>query len=279
MAHGSPQTVQTLLGLSGCAWRFRRHSVDAQRALGAAGAVGDCRVRAAVASGGLQPRSGDRRLRRELGASAACSQPTTTGDRTLRPVHQAFSKLFTESQVFSKRNRLPSCSVKNFFKGISFSSIFAGALAAVTSFLLSRENRHRGIGDWCRRRFHRLGRCARRCTRTCSRRRGRSCKNAVPFVANDKDGTDGAGKSGDDATTVIVLPPNPRASRPRRCPRRNPMRRRSLTSVDGNTTDGDARNVRPCHLLRAGRRTRIEHASGQCRSEIDCPARWTPGVV
>lgn len=29
--------------------------------------------------------------------------------------------------------------MKNFFKGISFSSIFAGALAAVTSFLLSAK--------------------------------------------------------------------------------------------------------------------------------------------
>lgn len=55
---------------------------------------------------------------------------------------------------------------------------------------------------------------------------GEKLQNAVPFGANDKDGTDGAGKSGDDATTVIA-PAESEASRPRRCPRRNPMRPRS----------------------------------------------------
>ena len=69
--------VADAAGIERSAWRFRRHSVDAQRALGAAGAVGTA-GRAAVASGRLQPWSGDRR-HRAVGASAAIAADENGG--------------------------------------------------------------------------------------------------------------------------------------------------------------------------------------------------------
>lgn len=68
-SHGAwiSQTLQTLLGNGGCAWRFRRHFVDAQRSLGAAHSIGD-RFHIALAFDGLQSRSRYRRFR-GMGAS------------------------------------------------------------------------------------------------------------------------------------------------------------------------------------------------------------------
>ena len=93
--------------------------------------------------------------------------------------------------------------MKNFFKGISFSSIFAGALAAVTSFLLSAKIGIAGsvIGVAA---GSIVSAVATQVYKNVLKASGEKLQNAVPFVANDKDGTDGAGKSGDDATTVIA---------------------------------------------------------------------------
>ena len=105
---------------------------------------------------------------------------------------------------------------------------------------------------------------------------GEKLQNAVPFVTNDKDGTDGAGKSGDDATTVIA-PAESEGEQTKTLSAEESDETTVMTSGGRGYDHGDARNVRPCHLLRAGRRTRIEHASGQCRRKY--PACWTPGVV
>ena len=159
--------------------------------------------------------------------------------------------------------------MKNFFKGISFSSIFAGALAAVTSFLLSAKIGIAGsvIGVAA---GSIVSAVATQVYKNVLKASGEKLQNAVPFVANDKDGTDGAGKSGDDATTVIA-PAESEGEQTKTLSAEDPMRPRSC--VRGRGYDhGDARNVRPCHLLRAGRRTRIEHASGQCRRKY--PACW-----
>ena len=93
--------------------------------------------------------------------------------------------------------------MKNFFKGISFSSIFAGALAAVTSFLLSAKIGIAGsvIGVAA---GSIVSAVATQVYKNVLKASGEKLQNAVPFVTNDKDGTDGAGKSGDDATTVIA---------------------------------------------------------------------------
>lgn len=115
--------------------------------------------------------------------------------------------------------------MKNFFKGISFSSIFAGALAAVTSFLLSAKIGIAGsvIGVAA---GSIVSAVATQVYKNVLKASGEKLQNAVPFVTNDKDGTDGAGKSGDDATTVIA-PAESEGEQTRRCPRRNPMRPRS----------------------------------------------------
>ena len=88
--------------------------------------------------------------------------------------------------------------MKNFFKGISFSSIFAGALAAVTSFLLSAKIGIAGsvIGVAA---GSIVSAVATQVYKNVLKASGEKLQNAVPFGANDKDGTDGAGKSGDDA--------------------------------------------------------------------------------
>ena len=59
--------VADAAGNGGCAWRFRRHFVDAQRSLGAAHSIGD-RFHIALAFDGLQSRSRYRRFR-GMGAS------------------------------------------------------------------------------------------------------------------------------------------------------------------------------------------------------------------
>ena len=117
-----------------------------------------------------------------------------------------FSKLFTESQVFPKRNRLPSWIVRNFFKGISFSSIFAGALAAVTSFLLSAKIGIAGsvIGVAA---GSIVSAVATQVYKNVLKASGEKLQSAVPFVGNDKnDAEDTKDKDGkaSDATTVIA---------------------------------------------------------------------------
>ena len=101
--------------------------------------------------------------------------------------------------------------MKNFFKGISFSSIFAGALAAVTSFLLSAKIGIAGsvIGVAA---GSIVSAVATQVYKNVLKASGEKLQNAVPFVTNDKDGTDGAGKSGDDATTVIAPALDPQAT-------------------------------------------------------------------
>lgn len=165
--------------------------------------------------------------------------------------------------------------MKNFFKGISFSSIFAGALAAVTSFLLSAKIGIAGsvIGVAA---GSIVSAVATQVYKNVLKASGEKLQNAVPFVTNDKDGTDGAGKSGDDATTVIA-PAESEGEQTKTLSAEKSDETTVMTSVDGDTTTAMPGNVRPCHLLRAGRRTRIEHASGQCRRKY--PACWTPGVV
>ncbi|SPU24743.1 peptides ABC transporter substrate-binding protein [Bifidobacterium adolescentis] len=83
--------------------------------------------------------------------------------------------------------------MKNFFKGISFSSIFAGALAAVTSFLLSAKIGIAGsvIGVAA---GSIVSAVATQVYKNVLKASGEKLQNAVPFVTNDKDGTDGAGK-------------------------------------------------------------------------------------
>lgn len=117
-----------------------------------------------------------------------------------------FSKLFTESQVFPKRNQLPSWIVRNFFKGISFSSIFAGALAAVTSFLLSAKIGIAGsvIGVAA---GSIVSAVATQVYKNVLKASGEKLQSAVPFVGGDKnDEADAKDKDRkeDDATTVIA---------------------------------------------------------------------------
>ena len=143
-----------------------------------------------------------------MGASATIEPDQTgldaAGEDGGRPPD--FSKLFTESQVFPKRNRLPSWIVRNFFKGISFSSIFAGALAAVTSFLLSAKIGIAGsvIGVAA---GSIVSAVATQVYKNVLKASGEKLQSAVPFVGSDKsDAEDAKDKEGkeDDATTVIA---------------------------------------------------------------------------
>lgn len=144
-----------------------------------------------------------------MGASASVASDLTESrcDRGgRRAPSRFFSKLFTESQVFLKRNRLPSWIVRNFFKGISFSSIFAGALAAVTSFLLSAKIGIAGsvIGVAA---GSIVSAVATQVYKNVLKASGEKLQSAVPFVGNDKnDAEDTKDKDGkaSDATTVIA---------------------------------------------------------------------------
>lgn len=144
-----------------------------------------------------------------MGASASVASDLTESrcDRGgRRAPSRFFSKLFTESQVFPKRNRLPSWIVRNFFKGISFSSIFAGALAAVTSFLLSAKIGIAGsvIGVAA---GSIVSAVATQVYKNVLKASGEKLQSAVPFVGNDKnDAEDTKDKDGkaSDATTVIA---------------------------------------------------------------------------
>ena len=64
---------------------------------------------------------------------------------------------------------------------------------------------------------------------------GEKLQNAVPFVTNDKDGTDGAGKSGDDATTVIA-PAESEGEQTKTLSAEESDETTVMTSVDGDTT-------------------------------------------
>lgn len=124
--------------------------------------------------------------------------------------------------------------MKNFFKGISFSSIFAGALAAVTSFLLSAKIGIAGsvIGVAA---GSIVSAVATQVYKNVLKASGEKLQNAVPFVTNDKDGTDGAGKSGDDATTVIA-PAESEGEQTKTLSAEESDETTVMTSVDGDTT-------------------------------------------
>ena len=124
--------------------------------------------------------------------------------------------------------------MKNFFKGISFSSIFAGALAAVTSFLLSAKIGIAGsvIGVAA---GSIVSAVATQVYKNVLKASGEKLQNAVPFGANDKDGTDGAGKSGDDATTVIA-PAESEGEQTKTLSAEESDETTVMTSVDGDTT-------------------------------------------
>ena len=124
--------------------------------------------------------------------------------------------------------------MKIFFKGISFSSIFAGALAAVTSFLLSAKIGIAGsvIGVAA---GSIVSAVATQVYKNVLKASGEKLQNAVPFVANDKDGTDGAGKSGDDATTVIA-PAESKGEQTKTLSAEESDETTVMTSVDGDTT-------------------------------------------
>lgn len=144
-----------------------------------------------------------------MGASASVASDLTESrcDRGgRRAPSRFFSKLFTESQVFPKRNRLPSWIVRNFFKGISFSSIFAGALAAVTSFLLSAKIGIAGsvIGVAA---GSIVSAVATQVYKNVLKASGEKLQSAVPFVGNDKndaEDTKDKDRKASDATTVIA---------------------------------------------------------------------------
>lgn len=98
--------------------------------------------------------------------------------------------------------------MKNFFKGISFSSIFAGALAAVTSFLLSAKIGIAGsvIGVAA---GSIVSAVATQVYKNVLKASGEKLQSAVPFVANDKN--EGEGEEAKDKnenagnkTTVIA---------------------------------------------------------------------------
>ena len=124
--------------------------------------------------------------------------------------------------------------MKNFFKGISFSSICAGALAAVTSFLLSAKIGIAGsvIGVAA---GSIVSAVATQVYKNVLKASGEKLQNAVPFVTNDKDGTDGAGKSGDDATTVIA-PAESEGEQTKTLSAEESDETTVMTSVDGDTT-------------------------------------------
>lgn len=96
--------------------------------------------------------------------------------------------------------------MRNFFKGISFSSIFAGALAAVTSFLLSAKIGIAGsvIGVAA---GSIVSAVATQVYKNVLKASGEKLQSAVPFVGGDKNDTEDAkDKEGQesDATTVIA---------------------------------------------------------------------------
>ena len=116
--------------------------------------------------------------------------------------------------------------MKNFFKGISFSSIFAGALAAKIGIAGSVIGVAAGSI---------VSAVATQVYKNVLKASGEKLQNAVPFVANDKDGTDGAGKSGDDATTVIA-PAESEGEQTKTLSAEESDETTVMTSVDGDTT-------------------------------------------
>ena len=91
-----------------------------------------------------------------------------------------------------------------------------------------RKNRHRGIGSI-------VSAVATQVYKNVLKASGEKLQNAVPFVANDKDGTDGAGKSGDDATTVIA-PAESEGEQTKTLSAEESDETTVMTSVDGDTT-------------------------------------------
>ena len=97
-----------------------------------------------------------------------------------------------------------------------------------------RKNRHRGIGD-CVAAGSIVSAVATQVYKKRAQGVGEKLQNAVPFVANDKDGTDGAGKSGDDATTVIA-PAESEGEQTKTLSAEESDETTVMTSVDGDTT-------------------------------------------
>ena len=149
--------------------------------------------------------------------------------------------------------------MKNFFKGISFSSIFAGALAAVTSFLLSAKIGIAGsvIGVAA---GSIVSAVATQVYKNVLKASGEKLQNAVPFVTNDKDGTDGAGKSGDDATTVIA-------------PAESEGEQTKTLSEDANRTCFRTMPAEVSSMLDAGRRLTLGCMASVRRSSSRSSAR------
>mgnify|MGYP007047908116 CR=1 FL=1 len=89
--------------------------------------------------------------------------------------------------------------MKNFFKGISFSSISAGALAAVTSFLLSAKIGIAGsvIGVAA---GSIVSAVSTQVYKNVLKASGEKLQSAVPFVSNDKD------EKGDGDKTTVLEP-------------------------------------------------------------------------
>ena len=167
--------------------------------------------------------------------------------------------------------------MKNFFKGISFSSIFAGALAAVTSFLLSAKIGIAGsvIGVAA---GSIVSAVATQVYKNVLKASGEKLQNAVPFVTNDKDGTDGDGKSGDDATTVIA-PAESEGEQTKTLSAEESDETTVMTSVDGDTTAAmPATSGRVISSAQAGSSMRLsisygssarsKNSSAQCRSKV-----------
>ena len=95
-----------------------------------------------------------------------------------------------------------------------------------------RKNRHRGIGVAA---GSIVSAVATQVYKNVLKASGEKLQNAVPFVANDKDGTDGAGKSGDDATTVIA-PAESEGEQTKTLSAEESDETTVMTSVDGDTT-------------------------------------------
>ena len=93
-------------------------------------------------------------------------------------------------------------------------------------------------------------------------------------MTNDKDGTDGAGKSGDDATTVIA-PAESEGEQTKTLSAEESDETTVMTSVDGDTTAAmPATSGRVISSAQAGGRE-SNMLPDKCRRKY--PACWTPG--
>lgn len=110
---------------------------------------------------------------------------------------------------------------------------------------------------------------------------GEKLQNAVPFVANDKDGTDGAGKNGDDATTVIA-PAESEGEQTKTLSAEESDETTVMTSVDGDTTTAmPATSGRVISSAQAGGResNMLPDNAGGSTSMLDAGRRLTLGCM